>query len=80
MADSCGAVNAPAQAPARGESTRRRLAAAGRVTVTAEFQDVDGARLVFAFEALDDLGAVVGDGRIERAVVGRERFLSRFSR
>ncbi|MEU4824002.1 hypothetical protein ACLQ2P_32450 [Actinomadura citrea] len=50
------------------------------MTVTAEFQGVDGARLVFAFEALDDLGAVVGDGRIERAVVGRERFLSRFSR
>jgi predicted thioesterase len=52
----------------------------GRVTVTAELQDVDGARLVFGFEAVDDLGAVVGDGRIERAVVGRERFLSRFSR
>ncbi|SNS34244.1 thioesterase family protein [Actinomadura mexicana] len=61
---------------------RHRVAtpAGGRVTVTAELRDVDGTRLAFAFEAVDEQGRVVGDGRIERAVVGREGFLSRLSR
>ncbi len=52
----------------------------GRVTVTAELREVDGTRLAFAFEAVDEQGAVVGEGRIERVVVERERFLSRLSR
>lgn len=52
----------------------------GRVTVTAELREVDGRRLAFDFEAVDDQGAVVGDGRVERAVVEREGFLSRLSR
>ncbi|MGI5206445.1 thioesterase family protein [Spirillospora sp. CA-108201] len=51
----------------------------GRVTVAAELREVDGTRLAFAFEAVDDRGAVVGRGRIERAVVERESFLSRLS-
>ncbi|MEV4002975.1 hypothetical protein [Actinomadura sp. NPDC049753] len=50
------------------------------MTVTAELREVDGRRLAFDFEAVDDQGAVVGDGRVERAVVARESFLSRLSR
>ncbi|MGP4024569.1 thioesterase family protein [Actinomadura sp. 3N407] len=51
-----------------------------RVTVEAELTEVDGARLVFAFRATDERGAVVGDGRVERVVVDRERFLARLGR
>ncbi|MFG2087834.1 MULTISPECIES: thioesterase family protein [unclassified Spirillospora] len=51
-----------------------------RVTVEAELTDVDGARLVFAFSAADERGTVVGDGRVERVVVDRERFLARLGR
>lgn len=46
-----------------------------RVTVAAELEGVDGARLAFGFVATDERGAVVGRGRIERVVVDRERFL-----
>lgn len=48
-----------------------------RVTIVAELVEVDGRRLVFAVSATDAHGTVVGDGRIERVVVDRERFLSR---
>ena len=48
-----------------------------RVTIVAELVEVDGRRLVFAVSATDARGTVVGDGRIERVVVDRERFLSR---
>lgn len=47
-----------------------------RVTVEAELEEVDGRRLVFGVRAVDARG-VVGIGRIERAVVERERFLAR---
>ncbi|URN09066.1 thioesterase [Actinomadura madurae] len=52
----------------------------GRVAVTVELRDVDGTRLVFGFEAVDERGTVVGKGRIERVVVDRERFLARIAR
>jgi fluoroacetyl-CoA thioesterase len=51
-----------------------------RVTVVAELQQVDGARLVFGVEATDERGVVVGKGRVERVVVDRERFLARLAR
>ena len=47
------------------------------VTVTAELTEVDGRRLVFRVSATDARGTVIGSGRIERAVVDRETFLSR---
>ncbi|WP_433227847.1 thioesterase family protein [Actinomadura formosensis] len=57
----------------------RHLAASpvgARVTVEAVLEEVDGKRLVFGVRAVDERGAV-GDGRIERVVVDRERFLAR---
>lgn len=48
-----------------------------RVTVEAELAEVDGARLVFEVSATDERGTVVGDGRVERVVVDRDRFLAR---
>ncbi|MFI9592041.1 thioesterase family protein [Nonomuraea sp. NPDC052265] len=50
------------------------------VQLTAELTEVDGRRLVFAFEARDPQGAVVGRGTVERVVVDRARFLARASR
>ncbi|MFF4240560.1 thioesterase family protein [Actinomadura geliboluensis] len=47
-----------------------------RVTVEAELAEVDGKRLVFAVNAVDERGPV-GSGRVERVVVERERFLAR---
>lgn len=47
-----------------------------RVTVEAELEEVDGKRLVFAVNAVDERGPV-GNGRIERVVVERDRFLAR---
>ncbi|MBB4778312.1 putative thioesterase [Actinomadura catellatispora] len=51
-----------------------------RVTVEAVLTEVDGARLVFEFEATDERDVVVGKGRVERVVVDRERFLARLPR
>ncbi|MFA1549383.1 hotdog domain-containing protein [Actinomadura chokoriensis] len=48
-----------------------------RVTVTAELEEVDGKRLVFEVEAVDERGSVVAIGRVERVVVDRDRFLAR---
>ncbi|YCK34626.1 thioesterase family protein [Actinomadura sp. ATCC 39365] len=50
------------------------------VELTAELTDVDGRRLVFAFEARDRQGTLVGRGTVERVVVDRARFLARLSR
>ncbi|WP_246609035.1 thioesterase family protein [Nonomuraea rhizosphaerae] len=49
------------------------------VEISAELTEVDGRRLVFAFEARDK-HAVVGRGTIERVVVDRAKFLDRASR
>lgn len=46
-----------------------------RVQVGVELTEIDGRRLVFAFEAHDD-HSVVGKGTIERVVVDRARFLA----
>ncbi|MEV0144069.1 MULTISPECIES: thioesterase family protein [unclassified Nonomuraea] len=46
------------------------------VQFTAELTEVDGKRLVFAFEA-HDRTTVVGRGTIERVVVDRARFVER---
>jgi fluoroacetyl-CoA thioesterase len=51
-----------------------------RVTVTAELVEVDGRRLVFEVGAADERGTVVARGRIERAVVDRDRFMARLPR
>ncbi|WP_043624272.1 thioesterase family protein [Nonomuraea candida] len=53
-----------------------------RVRVGVELTEVDGRRLVFAFEAHEerDEPAVVGKGTIERVVVDRARFLARATR
>ncbi|MFS2294206.1 MAG: thioesterase [Actinomadura sp.] len=58
----------------------RHLAASpvgARVTVEAELEEVEGTRLVFGFAATDERDAVVGEGRVERVVVDRARFLAR---
>ncbi|MBB5774530.1 thioesterase family protein [Nonomuraea jabiensis] len=49
------------------------------VQVGVELTEVDGRRLVFAFEA-HDKHAVVGRGTIERVVVDRAKFLARTQR
>ncbi|MFG1710627.1 thioesterase family protein [Nonomuraea sp. M3C6] len=49
------------------------------VQVGVELTEVDGRRLVFAFEA-HDKHAVVGRGSIERVVVDRAKFISRTTR
>ncbi|MEV4577866.1 thioesterase family protein [Nonomuraea jabiensis] len=49
------------------------------VQVGVELTEVDGRRLVFAFEA-HDKHAVVGRGTIERVVVDRAKFLARSRR
>lgn len=49
------------------------------VQVGAELTEVDGRRLVFAFEA-HDRRSVVGKGTIERVVVDRAAFLARATR
>ncbi|GAA2855015.1 thioesterase family protein [Nonomuraea rubra] len=49
------------------------------VQVGVELTEVDGRRLVFAFEA-HDKHTVVGKGTIERIVVDRARFLARATR
>ncbi|MFI7128259.1 thioesterase family protein [Nonomuraea sp. NPDC050153] len=49
------------------------------VQIGVELTEVDGRRLVFAFEA-HDKHAVVGRGTIERVVVDRARFLARSQR
>ncbi|WP_250574148.1 thioesterase family protein [Nonomuraea sediminis] len=46
------------------------------VEITTELIEVDGRRLVFAFQARDR-NQVVGRGTIERVLVDRERFLER---
>ncbi|KAB2350699.1 thioesterase family protein [Actinomadura rudentiformis] len=48
-----------------------------RMTISAELVEADGRRLAFAVKAVDEHGTVVGEGRIERVVVDRARFLSR---
>ncbi|MEV0585813.1 thioesterase family protein [Nonomuraea sp. NPDC050310] len=48
------------------------------VSISAKLTEVDGRRLVFSFEAHQN-EQLVGRGTIERAVVDRERFLSRLS-
>ena len=50
------------------------------VEIAAELTEVDGRRLVFAFEARDKHGAAVGRGTIERVVVDRAKFLARTTR
>lgn len=50
-----------------------------RIEVAAELVAVDGRDLTFAVIAVDDAGQTVGHGRVWRAVVGRERYLSRLS-
>ncbi|MFF4624365.1 thioesterase family protein [Nonomuraea jabiensis] len=49
------------------------------VQVGVELTEVDGRRLVFAFEA-HDKHAVVGRGTIERIIVDRAKFLARTQR
>ncbi|WP_187415025.1 thioesterase family protein [Nonomuraea sp. PA05] len=49
------------------------------VQVGVELTEVDGRRLVFAFEA-HDKHTVVGKGTIERVVVDRAKFLARATR
>ncbi|MFC5832934.1 thioesterase family protein [Nonomuraea insulae] len=49
------------------------------VQVGVELTEVDGRRLVFAFEAHDQ-HSVVGKGTIERIVVDRAKFLARVTR
>lgn len=49
------------------------------VEVRCELVAVDGRTLRFAVTALDGDGERVGSGTITRAVVGRERFLARWS-
>ena len=49
----------------------------GRVLVRAELTSVDGRTLGFAITATDRAGRTVGGGAITRAVVDRERFLSK---
>ncbi|MEW2358139.1 hotdog domain-containing protein [Spirillospora sp. NPDC029432] len=48
-----------------------------RVAVVAELAEVAGRRLVFGVRATDQDGTEVGRGRVERAVVDRERFMAR---
>ena len=48
-----------------------------QVTIAAELASVDGRRLVFDVTATDARGTVVAMGTIERAIVDREKFLSR---
>lgn len=48
-----------------------------RVTARAQVVDDDGRRVTFAVEAHDERGTLLCRGRVERAVVDRERFLSR---
>ncbi|MFI0452191.1 thioesterase family protein [Actinomadura sp. 6N118] len=48
-----------------------------RLTISAELVEADGRRLAFAVKAVDEHGTVIGEGRIERAVVDRATFLSR---
>ena len=47
------------------------------VTVTAEIEQVDDRRARFAVSAVDASGTEVARGIVERALVDRERFLSR---
>ncbi|NJP90368.1 thioesterase [Nonomuraea sp. FMUSA5-5] len=49
------------------------------VQVSVELVEVDGRRLVFAFEAHEQ-STVIGKGRIERVVVDRAKFLARATR
>ncbi|MFI6597775.1 thioesterase family protein [Nonomuraea sp. NPDC050536] len=49
------------------------------VEITTELTEVDGRRLVFAFQARDR-SQVVGRGTIERMLVDRDRFLARATR
>ncbi|GAA3232818.1 thioesterase family protein [Nonomuraea helvata] len=49
------------------------------VQIGVELTEVDGRRLVFAFEA-HDRHAIVGKGTIERIVVDRARFMKRATR
>ncbi|MEV0230230.1 thioesterase family protein [Nonomuraea sp. NPDC050786] len=49
------------------------------VQIGVELTEVDGRRLVFAFEA-HDRHAIVGRGTIERIVVDRARFMKRATR
>ncbi|MFI6919451.1 thioesterase family protein [Nonomuraea spiralis] len=50
------------------------------VELAAELTEVDGRRLVFAFEARDTRGTVVGRGTVERVVVDRAKFVERATR
>lgn len=44
------------------------------VTCESELTEMDGRRLVFAVEAKDETGAVIGKGRHERFIVWEEKF------
>lgn len=44
------------------------------VTCESELTEIDGRRLVFAVEAKDETGAVIGKGRHERFIVWEEKF------
>ena len=47
------------------------------VTATAEIEHLDERRARFSVSATDGAGTVVARGTVERAIVDRERFLSR---
>lgn len=47
------------------------------ITATAEIVESDDRRATFTVEATDERGTVVARGRVQRAIVDRERFLAR---
>ena len=49
------------------------------ITARAQLREAQGRKLVFDVSALDDTGAVIGEGSIERFVVFAEKFMSKFS-
>ncbi|OBH15184.1 thioesterase family protein [Mycobacterium sp. E3247] len=57
---------------------RRATHVGGTVEVTAEpVSPVDGRRLTFEVQAIDDSGQVVARGEIDRVLVDRQKFLGR---
>lgn len=50
------------------------------VTCESELTEMDGRRLVFAVEAKDDTGSVIGKGRHERFIVWEEKFQAKADR
>ena len=49
------------------------------ITARAQLREAQGRKLVFDVSALDDTGAVIGEGSIERFVVFAEKFMSKLS-